>query len=328
MKKIRTILAFLLCVFIAAGCLGCGETKKETESSAVSDNTTRTDTEAITVTDDLGREVSFSDKPERAAALSASFAETWLLAGGNLAAAVHDAWEDYDLDLTEDTVDVGTSMEVSLELLIASRPDLVLASSKTKSQVEIRDTLEKAGIPVLYYNVDGFDDYLKMLEACTMLTGRPDLYEKNGIAVSDQIEKIREKARKAAEKQGEPSILLIRFAASGIRVKGSKGTVLGEMLADLYCENISDGSDLLDNLSLEKIIEADPDYIFMVQQGNDSEGAENLLNETLTGNPAWSRLTAVKEGRVYVMDRTLYHFKPNNRWDIAYEKLETLLYET
>ena len=70
-----------------------------------------------------------------------------------------------------------------------------------------------------------------------------------------------------------------------------------------------------------------PDEIFIVQQGNDSEGAQKTLREALTDNPAWAGLTAVKEGRVHYMDRKLYHFKPNNRWGIAYAELEALLYE-
>ena len=121
-------------------------------------------------------------------------------------------------------------------------------------------------------------------------------------------------------------MLFIRTAASGIHVKGSEGTVLGLMLRDLGCVNVADGSDLLENLSIEKIIEEDPDRIFIVMQGSDQEGARKTLEETLTSNPAWSGLTAVKEGRVHYMDKSLYHLKPNNRWGTAYAELEQLLY--
>ena len=99
------------------------------------------------------------------------------------------------------------------------------------------------------------------------------------------------------------------------------------MLADLGCEIIADGSELLEDLSIERIIEADPDRIFIVQQGNDSAGAEKTLREALTDNPAWAGLTAVREGRVHAMDRKLYHFKPNNRWGTAYAELEAILYD-
>ena len=98
------------------------------------------------------------------------------------------------------------------------------------------------------------------------------------------------------------------------------------MLRDLGCINIADGSGLLEDLSIEKIIEEDPDMIFITQQGSDSEGAKKALEDALTGNPAWAGLTAVKEGRVHMMDKSLYHLKPNARWGEAYEKLEKLIY--
>ena len=79
-------------------------------------------------------------------------------------------------------------------------------------------------------------------------------------------------------------------------------------------------------MSIEKIIEQDPDYIFVVLQGSDSTKAEGILQSTLLSNPAWETLTAVKEGRYYVMDPNLYNMKPNARWGEAYEGLADILY--
>ena len=188
-------------------------------------------------------------------------------------------------------------------------------------------TLEGAGVNVLYFDVTGFDDYLRMLKTCTDINGRPDLYEANGLNVQEQVDAAKAAAASALEGKDAQRVLLVRTAASGIHVKGSDDTVLGLMLKDLGCVNIADGSDLLENLSIEKIIEEDPDRIFIVMQGSDEEGAKKTLEETLTGNPAWAGLTAVKEDRVHFMDKSLYHLKPNNRWGIAYEELEKLLYE-
>lgn len=281
----------------------------------------------LTVTDDLGREVTLTAPPEHVAAIMASFAETWLLAGGTLSAAVRDAWDDFHLDLGAEVRNLGNYKDVSMELLFEAEADLVIASANTKSHVELRDTLEQAKIPVLYFEVNSFADYLRMLSVCCEITARSDLYEQNGLAVKAQVDAAVAAAAQAKQAQGAPRVLLLRTAASGIHAKGSKGTVLGLMLADLGCENIADGSELLEDLSIERIIEADPDRIFIVQQGNDSAGAEKTLREALTDNPAWAGLTAVKEGRVHMMERSLYHFKPNNRWGTAYAQLEELLYE-
>lgn len=50
------------------------------------------------------------------------------------------------------------------------------------------------------------------------------------------------------------------------------------------------------------------------------------MEQTLTASPAWNSLTAVQEGRYHVMDKTLYHLKPNDRWGEAYQQLADILY--
>ena len=316
MKLLSRMIAFLLVLSLA----GCAAAKPDETSSA------KGEWEAFTVKDDLGREVTIETMPERVAVLMGSFAETWLLAGGKLIAAPKDAWEDFSLELDESVTDLGSYMKISAEALFGLEADLIIASSNTKSQMELKDTLESAGLSVLYFDVNGFEDYLRMLKTCTEITGRGDLYEVNGTEISLQVEKAKEAAAAALNGKKAPRVLFVRTAASGIHVKGSDGTVLGLMLRDLGCVNIADGSELLENLSIEKIIEEDPDEIFIVMQGSDQEGAKKTLEETLTGNPAWSGLTAVREGKVHYMDKKLYHLKPNNRWGIAYDELEKLLY--
>ena len=53
---------------------------------------------------------------------------------------------------------------------------------------------------------------------------------------------------------------------------------------------------------------------------------ENLENMMLA-NPAWGSLTAVKEGRLHLMDRKLFNMKPNADWAVSYEKLCDILLE-
>ena len=160
-----------------------------------------------------------------------------------------------------------------------------------------------------------------MLEICSRLTGCPENYERYGVQVRSQVE------RAVARQDGSaPTVLYIRSSGSSCKVKGSEGSVLGEMLAALGCVNAADGGSLLDELSLEGIIAADPDFIFAVLQGSDKEKAQATLEATLLSNPAWSGLRAVKEGRFHTLDHTLYNLKPNARWGEAYEKLADILY--
>ena len=275
--------------------------------------------------DSLGREITLKKKPERVAALLGSFADVWTLAGGELCAAAEDAWDDFDLSL-DGCINIGGAHSPSLELLLSSDPDFVIASSSTASNVEMKDTLEALGITVAYFDVDNFDAYLKMLDICTDITERKDLYIQNGLSVKSKIEEIKTRYTEANVADEDRKILLLRVASSFVKAKGSRGTILGEMLRDMGCINIADGNDgLLENLSVEAVIKEQPCHIFIVSMGIDTEAAESSLKNMMKENPAWSTLEAVRGGRLHVMDKTLFNLKPNERWaesyEILYEKL-------
>lgn len=303
-------LLLVLCLLLSA----CGSTPASPELS---------DT-AVTFTDDLGRSLTV-DNPQRVAPLLGSFAQIWTLAGGTVHATAEDAWDDLQLDLPETAVNLGHTKNLSLELLLEAEPDLILASLNTRQQAEWKDTLEAAGIPVAYFDISDFADYLRLLSICTDITGRKELYEQHGTAVQVQIEDIIGQSKTRLEHSEAPTVLSMVASATNIYVKNSQGNVLGEMLHNLGCINIADSEALLlENLSMEHILEADPDYIFIVQRGDDEEGMRQYVRQIMAENPAWGQLSAVQNGRVYFMDKNLYNLKPNHRWGEAYEKLEVI----
>ena len=278
---------------------------------------------SFTFTDDLGRTVTVR-KCDRVACLIGSFADIWHLAGGTeqIVAAAEDTWRYFDIPLGGETANLGATKNIDLELLIASEPDLILASCNTSGNVELQPVFDELGLTAAYFSVSTFDDYLRMLKICTEITGCEENYEKYGLEVKSRID-----AAVNRSDGSEPSVLYIRATGTSCRAKSSDGSVLGEMLRDLGCRNIADSdSSLLENLSLEAIIDADPDHIFVVLQSAEAGAAEEVLKSTLLEHPAWASLTAVREGRFHIMDPTLYNLKPNERWGLAYEQLADILY--
>ena len=75
---------------------------------------------------------------------------------------------------------------------------------------------------------------------------------------------------------------------------------------------------------IEKIFELDPDYIFVVTQG-DEEKARQLYQNAYLDQPAWNGLQAVRNDRVYLLPKELFQFKPNARWDEAYAYIDRIL---
>ena len=314
MKKCFRHIAILACTTMLLGIFtACGSVE-----STQSQN-------SIAFTDALGREVSMQKKPERVAALIGSFADVWVLSGGSICATAEDAWDDFDLELP-DAVNIGGAHSPNLELLLAADPDLVIASASTSSNVEVREVLEAAGITVAYFDVDNFDDYLAMLDICTDITGRKDLYEKNGLMIQSQIEVVKTEVAASSLSDHERTVLLLRAHSGSVKAKGSEGTILGEMLADLGCINIADSdTSLLEALSVESVIRQEPYRIFVVTMGDDTEKAIDNLNRLMDENPAWGSLRAVTEGRLHVMDRKLFNIKPNAGWAESYEKLSEII---
>lgn len=325
----KRIFPALCAALLLAGCGAQTADSTAPAQTATPESTASSTAEAaqgttLTFTDDLDREVTVPVEPQRVAVLLGSYADVWCLAGGtdSIVAAANDAWTDFDLDLGEDVANLGSLMEPSLEELIASQPDLVIASSNTTSNVELLSSLEELDIPTIYFGVNSFDDYLEMLDVCTQITGHTENYQTYGLDVQAQVEKAKEQNDGSA-----PTVLLLRSASTSCKVKNSKGTVLGEILADLGAVNIADSDEsLLEDLSMERIIADDPDYIFVVFQGSDQDAAQKTLDAALTSNPAWDTLSAVQNGNFYIMEKELYHLKPNARWGEAYQKVADILY--
>ena len=301
----------LLSLCLICGLAACGQRDQ-----------TRDGGEGYTFTDDLGREVTVASH-ERVAVLLGSYADMWILAGGQVCAAPEDAFDDLDLDLPSETVNLGETKRLSLELLLSAEPDFVIASTNTSQHLEWQESLEGAGIATAYFDVAGFEDYLRVLKICTGITGQPERYEQYGTDIQKQIDDIVDKYKNETPR----TVLYMRASATSIRAKANSGNVLGEMLESLGCVNIADSDEsLLENLSVESILLQNPEYILIVQSGDDIEGTKQNIDAMFQENPLWNELDAVKNGQVHILDKHLYNLKPNARWAEAYENLGAILY--
>lgn len=329
MKRILPL--FLALALLLTGCAAVSTTESTSQTVSQVDSPSSAPESAssqlesageVSITDSNGSQITLDTSAPRVVATYGSFAEAWLLAGGELVGVTQDALEQRDLGLPEDIAVVGTVKEPNAEEIIALEPDLVLLASDITTQADIRDVLENAGLACAFFQVDTFADYAFMMEQLCAVTGREDLYEENVTQVGQQIE---EAQANAALSSTRPNVLLIRAFSTGIKAK-TDDELAGAILKDLGAHNIADDHpSMLEDLSLEEVIAADPDYIFVTTMG-DEQKALDYLNGLIQQNPAWSELSAVKEDRYIVLPKDLFHYKPNNRWGESYQYLGEILY--
>ena len=276
-------------------------------------------------TDYSGNTVTLDKTPEKTAVLFSSFAEVWELAGGNVSITVGESIERGFAGSDAIIVDAGAGKTINTELLVASEPDFVICSADIEAQVKAAELLKDAGIPAAVFKVESFKDYLSMLKICTDITGCSELFEKNGTDVERNIKSILESVK---NNKFEKNILFIRADSSDSSTKAKKADdhFAAAMLEELGAYNIADNAPiLLDGLSIEEILREDPDFIFISTMGNEQAAIEHM--DSILQTPAWKSLSAIKNGKYAYLPKELFQFKPNARWDEAYEYLIGLLYD-
>lgn len=338
--KNKNILLLILAIVLITGTLtGCktkvndeSTIKIEEENKEIASNSTEEamDDDGVIITEDTvqftdGRneEVIIKKNPERAVVLFASFANIWVRNGGDMVGMVEPSNEDY-IPGTEHVETLGKQGSISLEKVIALEPDLVVLSYNTKSHLDMIPVLEENRIPFMVLDYKFKDDYFKISKIFAAINNNMEIYEQDAKLVKEETQRIIENA----PKDKELKVLIIMATKNNINARNSE-TTIGEMFKDLNTINIADSSkDTLSdkNFSLEKIIEEDPDFIFVQTMGSDIEAIEERLVKDVKSNPAWSSLSAVKNDRYIVLDKNLYTYKANERYAEAYEKLAKILY--
>ena len=315
---LKSLAVLTAIVIFTLGLSGCKvNTRENSELKIVEENKIE---EALTDNTGIAADESKNQKKDRVIALSKSNAELWVLAGGSLIATSDDAMEIEGLNT--DAVSLGDMDHVSLEAIAALNPDLLILFSTDPAQKALGEAAEGIGIDVYYTNIDGFSDYEKVMTAFTSKTGRDDLYQKNVAEVRKGIDEV---TGKALDKKISGTYLCLHVSATKSKVEKNDYFAC-EIFNDLGLNNIASDTSAFDELSLEAIVTADPDYIFVIPRGSE-EKAMTSFSELFSSHPAWENLTAVKTGKYYLLSKDLFGLKPNAQWASAYRQAYELLYE-
>lgn len=334
MKRSKFLLIVLALALSISALVGCTPKVEVEEDKPVikdeANNIDGPDEYGITINDDTvsfvdgrGEEVTLKKEPKKTIVLFASFIDIWMKQGGELIGMVESS-DEYDLPGTENIPTVGKQGSFSLEEIIALEPELVVLSANTKTQMELIPALESNNIEILVMDYKFKEDYFKTAKVFAAVNNKIELFEQEAGRVKEETQAIIDKA----PKENNPKVLVIFATKKAISARTTDSTI-GEMFHDLNAINIADSSnDMLSdkNFSMEKILEEDPDFIFVQTMGSDTEAIQERLKMDAESNPAWSSLSAVQNNKYLVLPKDLYTYKANDRYSEAYEELAKILY--
>jgi len=344
--KIKKIISFFLLLFTVPSLVCCTKTDVPQSDDAAygdlrayflekADEVEVTETSVI-FTDALSHEPKEIKKsPKTTVGLYASLTTLWYEAGGSVSGCIggNSAQTLYGETVGRDiTADDGMTVvsnaanpkKWDIEQIIALRPSLIICSTAMGGHTTIDAPAKAAGIPVIAAEYDDFRDYLKWFKVFCNLTGHPELWDSIAEGVLDEVVSIIGRLP-----EGEEPSVFAMFADSESLQANTSNTVVGEMLRLMHALNIADmhnasGAERI-TIGLEAVYAADPDLI-IIQCHTDTETAKKTVEDTYGTSEVWNSLRAVREGRVYYLEKTLFHNKPNSRFAEAYSVLADILY--
>ncbi|ONI40215.1 hypothetical protein AN639_12425 [Candidatus Epulonipiscium fishelsonii] len=336
MKKFIKLLGIMI---IGVGLIGCSSSENIKEEILVDDafgfedkaNEIIIAGDTVTFIDGTGEEKTINKNPKRVVSLYTSHTVLWYEAGGEIVGRIQTGTSDDQLPkeaLSEDIQIVATSSSaknISIESIISSNPDLVILGT-AMSQPTLVEPLKVAGIETIVVDYENMQDYLKWFKVFSNLNGKAELYD---TVAKNTLNKTLNTLEIIKDVEHGPTVLNIYATPKSLSANLS-ASMSGGMISAMKGINIADEwnnpelSNRID-INLEAVLIANPDKI-LVQQSSKDGSAREMIEDLYGESSAWQALDAVKNNEIYYLDMKLFHYKPNSRFNEAYQQLGELFY--
>jgi iron complex transport system substrate-binding protein len=235
---------------------------------------------AITVRDDLGRELRLLQPPRRIVSLLPSLTETVCELGACARLVGTDAYSNWPEEVKA-LPKTGGLEDAQIESIVTLHPDLVLLSHSQR----ITDRLSELGIESFALETKTYASIARTVGRVGTLLGVPE----RAAALIRKIDAaVEEEAAQALAHRHEPAPLVYFEVDPGPYAAGPD-SFIGEMLIRLGTRNIvTRNLGPFPKLNPEYVVRSNPDVIFI------SPTEAPLLGE----RPGWSGIRAVKEHRL------------------------------
>lgn len=248
---------------------------------------------AVTVTDDMGTVVTIDSPPQRIISLSPSNTEILYALGlGDRIIGVTE-YCNYPAEAVEKPK-VGGYSTVSIEKVIALKPDLIMASYGNGE--ELLENLRSLGYPVVALHPGTLADLLEDIRLVGQATGA----EANATILAGDLERrIHTVEQQAGTAQVRPTVVHVIWN-DPVYVSGN-GTFQDELIRIAGGENAFSHIEGWMNIGVEDFIRADPD-VLIVNAGSGMGGGEDAIAQFFMNEPRFSRVSAIRDNRVSIID--------------------------
>jgi iron complex transport system substrate-binding protein len=189
---------------------------------------------------------------------------------------------------------VGDVVNPNLERIIELKPDLVLGST-AGNRIETVRALEQAGVPLYGLDARVMEDIFTSIRNVADLLDVPEV----GDLLARQLEERLASLDRTLRDSPRPTVLLVIWLEPLLTT--GPDTFLADMLGRAGAESITaDLQQKWPRLSLEAVIERDPDYLVLPRIPQLEERLARLVEQ-----PPWSELRAVRRNRIVWLDEAL-----------------------
>ncbi|WP_282942887.1 ABC transporter substrate-binding protein [Paenibacillus sp. RC67] len=274
----------------------------------------------LTFKDDAGQDVILNRKPERVVILNTEALDLFYQLGGKAVGRASAPGTPVP-DAAKEAEDVGQINQVSLEKITSLKPDLVIGQSFFHAK--LKDVLAVSQIPLALMKVESYDDIQKMGKLFGTIIGNEPETERALKQTDDRIQSIISKVPNQS-----PKFAMITIMSMGISIQKSNNLAL-DIASKLKMKNVAEGMPSGQTpssvpYSIEKLIVADPDYLFMIVHGTEEYGRQKLKDD-LENNPAWASLRAVKDKKMIFLPSDFVN-SPGLKIDQTFEYLPKQVY--
>jgi iron complex transport system substrate-binding protein len=276
------------------------------------------DAKGIVIKDDRGVEVTIPPNPRRIAAISYLAVDVAFALGIKPVATTYmtaGREPDFLLGLTKDIKPIGQRAKPNLELLSEVKPDVIVAMK--------RYTLGNAAqfekiAPYVAYNMELLSQSYQEVADLSKVFGKPEQGEKLNAEFKQHLTEFAAKAPKGVHPRFQ--IMWAGDTPFSFHTENTAASIVAALGGDNIVGPVQKDGKFGMEVSLETMLEKDPEVIFVYDSGPDRPH-EN--------NPIWQQLSAVKNHRVhYVGDEWVETNGPIAREIVLREAAHFLYPET